>query len=206
MASVVRRLCGWSFGALACVLLAGCGGGDDGGIKVYKVATPQERDRPRELPNDPGTPAPAGPPKARFLGAIIPQEDGSSYFVRFFGPIEKIDAGEKAFDAFVASVRVPGEGDKPISWTVPEGWKEVPNPPQAGGFRVVTIKSADGTSEDLYISTPIAGDVLANVNRWRTDFVGIPAVKDLKDAATEIQVGGKKAYRVDIRGPGAKGR
>ena len=58
---------------------------------------------------------------------------------------------------------------------------------------------------DLYVSDPLGGDLLQNVNRWRTDFVGIPAVTNVKDVVTEIQLGGTKAYRVDFRGPGGKG-
>ena len=61
-----------------------------------------------------------------------------SYFVRLFGSIEEVDPHEKDFDAFLNSIRVPGEGGKPISWTVPAGWKE--GPPNAA--RVVTIEKA----------------------------------------------------------------
>jgi len=202
MASVVRRLCGWSFGALACVLLAGCGGGDDGGIKTYRVATPQERDKPRELPNGGDAPVPDGPPKVRFLGAVIPDGKDRSYFVRFSGPIEQIDAHEKDFDAFLNSIRVPGEGGKPVSWTVPAGWKEGPG----NSARVVTIEKAGAPV--LYISQPFGGDLLQNVNRWRLDPVGLREFTEaeLPTVTREIALGATKAYRVDMRGPGLRGR
>ena len=207
MVRLVRRLGrGW-LSVLPCLLLAGCGGPEEGGIKTYRVATVRQKDPTPEPPEHRGTPVPDGPPKVRFMGAIIPAGADGNYFVRFFGPIEKITAHEKAFDEFLNSIRVPGEGGKPISWTVPAGWKVVPNPPQAAGLRLVTLKTEDGNSEDLYISTPISGDNLANVNRWRSEFVGIPAVRDLKDAVTEVPLGAVKALRVDFRGPGGgKGR
>lgn len=203
--------CGWVIAVLPCLLLAGCGG--DEGVKTYRVAAPDDKGQkanPGDTGNNPEpVPVPTGPDKVRFLGAAIPAGDGTNYFVRFWEPftIEKIDPLEKDFDAFLNSIRVPGEGGKAISWTVPPGWKEVPTPPKSVGFRLVTIQKADGSSPDLYISTATAGSLLSNVNRWRTDFVGIPAVTEaqLPGVVKEIQLGGIKAYRVDFRGPGGKG-
>jgi hypothetical protein len=200
--------------ALPCALLAGCGPANDDGIKTYRVATHKGAGVGGGGDPEPKLPPDDGPPKVRFLGGIIPVGDKSSYFVRFGLPldIEKIDPLEKDFDAFLSSIRVPGEGGKPVSWTVPPGWKEVPNPPEAAGLRVVSIRKADDSSPDLYISTPIPGTVLENVNRWRTDFAGIRRVTDAElKAMTKEQKGikeqkfGEKAgYRVDFRGPGGK--
>jgi hypothetical protein len=191
--------CGWLIASLPCLLLTGCGGSDDS-IKTYRVAVPTDKDRGKGDDKNPGD---AGPPKVRFLGAIIPCGSDESYFVRFAEPlaIEKIDPNEKDFDTFLASVRVPGEGGKPVSWTVPLGWKEGP----VRQTRMVTLQK-DG-SPDMYISTPFGGSVLMNVNRWRTDFVGLKKVTEgeLKDIVKEIKVGEAKGYRVDFRGSGGKG-
>jgi hypothetical protein len=201
---------GWSVAVLPCllaVLAAGCGGGgNDDGIKTYKVAYPDDSGKAHGQAAGPGhtpEPVPDGPPKTRLLGAIIPADQNSDYFLRFDGPIEKIDANEKDFDAFLNSIRVPGEGGKPISWTVPAGWSEAP----ARAMRVVTLHKTDNSAPDMYISTPLGGGLLGNVNRWRTDFVGIQAVTqdELKDVMKEIKLGDKTAYRVDFRGPGGKG-
>jgi hypothetical protein len=45
-----------------------------------------------------------------------------------------------------------------------------------------------------------------NVNRWRTDDAGLPAVTEaeLPAVTKEVQLGGTKAYKVDFTGPGGK--
>lgn len=182
-------------------LAAGCGGGEDG-VRSYKV--PKTTEAGAKSPHGAGdqTPAPAG--EVRMLGAIIPLGDGQNYFVRMLDKADRVAAVEKEFDAFLNSIRVPGEGGKPISWTAPPGAKEgSPRP-----VRVVTYTlGPPGATVDVYISDPLGGTVLDNVNRWRTDFVGLPptTAADLPTVAKEIQLGGTKAYRVDLRGPGGKG-
>ncbi len=99
------------------------------------------------------------------------------------------------------SAEKKGLGDKPLTWSVPEGWKEGP----AKQFRIVTLQKE--AVPDLYLSDPFAGSLLDNVNRWRKGDAGIDAVSeaDLPKSLTEIKLGTVNAYRVDIRGPGPKG-
>ena len=192
---------GWLVLVLPCLFVAGCGNSEDG-IKTYKVANPDDKGKPEDKKGG-GDPAETGPAKIRLLGAIIPAGEGTSFFVKFVGPIEKVNASEKDFDAFLNSIRVPGEGGKPVSWTVPPGWKEAP----ARQMRVVTLQKADGSAPDLYISDPFAGGLLQNVNRWRKGDAGLPEVTeaDLPSVTQEVQLGATKAHKVDIRGPGGKG-
>ena len=195
--------CGWLVAVLPSLLLAGCGNPDDG-IKTYKVAVPEQKGKP----GGQGDPIPDGPPKVRLLGAIIPLPNGDSYFVKLVGPIEKIDANEKHFDAFLNSIKVPGEGGKPISWTAPAGLPEgPPNQMRVASFVVVPASAPREKSIDLYLSQPFGGDLLQNVNRWRADDVGLPKVTsaELPTVTKEIMLGSTKAYRVDFRGPGGKG-
>ena len=98
---------------------------------------------------------------------------------------------------------MPGEGNRPVSWTVPAGWKESP----ARQMRVVTLQKEDGSAPDMYISEPFAGGVLSNVNRWRKGDVGVAEIgeADLPGSAKEITLGTLKAHRVDLSGPGGKG-
>ena len=95
-----------------------------------------------------------------------------------------------------SSIRV-ADGGKNLTWTVPIGWKLGP----AKQMRMVTL--VNGATE-FYISDPISGTMLDNVNRWRTDFTGIAKVTEaeLPGVTTEIVLGTTKAYRVDLRGPG----
>ncbi|MCE9565215.1 MAG: hypothetical protein K8U57_24550 [Planctomycetes bacterium] len=195
---------GWLVLVLPCLFIVGCGNADDG-IKTYKVANPDDKAKPddKKGPGDAGNGGDPGAAKVRLLGAIIPTGGETSFFVKFVGPIEKIDASEKDFDAFLNSIRVPGEGGKPISWTVPAGWKEAP----ARAMRIVTLQKVDGSVPDLYISEPFSGGLLQNVNRWRKGDAGLPEVTeaDLPSSTKEVQLGATKAHRVDLRGPGGKG-
>jgi hypothetical protein len=197
--------CGWLFAVLPFMLLTGCGGAGDDGVKTYRVAVTTEKVNPHDKGQGPADlgPVETGPPKVRLLGAIIPVGGGNSYFVKFLGPIEKIDASEKDFDSFLNSIHIPGDGGKPISWTVPVGWKEAP----ARQMRVVTLQKVDGSAPDMYISDPFLGSLLENVNRWRAQDVGIGRVSEaeLPNSMKEIKLGSTTAYRVDIRGPGGKG-
>ena len=70
----------------------------------------------------------------------------------------------------------------------------------------VTLQKADGSSRDLYLSDPFGGSPLANVNRWLGE-VGAKQITEaeLPGVLKEIKLGDKKAYRVDLRGPGGKG-
>jgi hypothetical protein len=175
-------------------------------VKTYRLEYPKnlpKADAPAGPVHGGGPSAPQTSGPVRLLGAIIPAGNGMSYFVKFVGPADKVDANEKDFDAFLNSVKVPGENGKPVGWTDPPGWKEAP----ARQMRLVTLQKADGSAPDLYISDPFSGSLLDNVNRWRTGDVGLPRVTeaDLPTVTKEVQLGGVKAHRVDFSGPGGKG-
>lgn len=192
--------------AFAVLTVAGCG--DPEGVRTYTAPRSTEasgRDRPALPPGHPEVGAVAAG-EVRFLGAQIgiPARPGESYFVRLLGPADRVTAVEKQFDAFLASIRVPGEGGKPISYTPPPGGREGP----ANAMRVVTYTlDAPGGGVEMYLSVPFGGDLLDNVNRWRVQSVGLEKVtKDqLPAVVTEMPLGAAKAYKVDFRGPGGKG-
>ena len=134
------------------------------------------------------------------LGAIIPDGKGYSWFVRFYGLTEQVSPHEADFQAFLNSIRI-GEGAKAQTWTVPPGWTTGP----AKEMRIVTIKKG---AVEFYVSTPIGGTILENVNSWRAKIVGIGEVTEaeLPAVTTELMLGTTKAIRVDFRGPGGQGR
>ena len=181
----------WLVPALA-VAFAGCKPSEE--IRTYTVEKePEKAARPEA--------APAGESKVRLLGSIIPASTRDNWFVRFLGPIDQVSPLEEDFNKFLASIRV-GEGDpKALTWAVPSGWTVAP--PKK--LRIVTLQKGPA---EFYISDPIGGSILDNVNSWRADFVGIGKVTEagLPEVTTEMVLGTTKAIRVDFRGPGGKGR
>ncbi len=180
----------WIALLLGALSLTGCKPEED--IRTYTVPKEPEKTAPTR-----GEEPPAGDAKYRFLGGIIPAGERSFWFVRFFGPIEQVSPHEADFDKFLNSIRVGGDAKQPLTWTVPAGWKLGP----AKQMRMVSIQNG---SAEIYISDPISGTMLENVNRWRADFTGIAKVPEaeLLQVTTEILLGTTKAYRVDFRGPG----
>lgn len=180
----------FAFAAMGILALVGCGPSDE--IKSYDV----KRD-----PNE--APVAGGAERVRLLGAIIPVAGGDSLFVKFRGSIEEIAPNEKAFDEFVSSIRIGADGKSP-TFTAPAGWKELPGKE----MRVTTFTPPNAVKDlpELYVSTPFGGTLLMNVNRWRLDDAGLPAVAeaDLPKVTTEVMLDKTKAYKVDFKGPGGR--
>jgi hypothetical protein len=138
----------------------------------------------------------------RILGGIAPRADEGSWFFKLMGPTEEVSKQETAFDAFLASIQFVDGGDKPVTWTLPEGWR---NGPPRGRYATILMGPADDPLELTVMSA--GGSLLENVNRWR-DQVSLPRVKseDLGTASREITTKqGKKLTRVDASGMASKG-
>jgi hypothetical protein len=186
--------------AAASLLVAGCQPDDE--IRTYTVpraaAAPSEQEFVYQEVE--------GPNKMRFLAAVIPSGDGYFWAVRFFAPAPVVDHYEGAFDAFVASLKIPASSQEKPGYTVPAGWRVGEPPSQmAAGFRLVTLHTGPKKKPvEMYLSTPVKDDRLDNVNRWREQFVGLPKITDaeLKAQMQERKVGDTTAYIVDLRGPG----
>ncbi len=179
-----------SLAALGLFALLGCGGD---GVRSYTVP------RTTEATRAPAPVVPDGEPKGRLLGAIIQVPNTEvSWFVKFSGSIATVSEHEKAFDDFLASIRVTDDPRKPPTYTAPAGWTESPT----RAMRVATFAPPGGKGPDLYLSTPFGGSLLENVNRWR-DEVGARRVteEELPTVTKEVLLDKVKAYKVDIRGP-----
>lgn len=182
---------GRTLATLGLLALLGCGAGD--GVRSYTVPRSTEATR-GTMPV-----VPEGEPKGRLLGAIIPVPNTEvSWFVKFSGAIANVEPHETAFDEFLASIRVTDDPRKPPTFTAPPGWTE--GAPRQ--MRVATFSPPGGKGPDLYISSPFAGSLSENVNRWR-DEVGARRVteEELPTVTKEVLLGTVKAYKVDIRGP-----
>ena len=172
---------------LGLLAATGCGPSDE--VRTYTVPKAAQKDAA-------GSDQPDGPAKGRLIGAVVPAGEGQNWYVKFSGPVDAVTAHEKAVDEFIRSIRVTG--GKP-TWTAPPGWKEGPR----RMMRVVTfIPPGEGKPPELYISDPLGGSLLANVNRWRKE-IGLKDVTeaDLPNVTTEAQFGDVKGYRLDYRGP-----
>jgi len=172
----------WGHVALL-VVLAGC---RDDVIRSREVPKPQ-------------------PVTQRTLAVLVPLAD-ATWFFKLSGPESAVAADEAAFDAFVASAAF-AEGDKPIRWVMPEGWRLDPGGKSRSKMipRYATLRTANG-NEALVTrlgTEPGTRELLGNVNRWRRE-IGLEAVAeaDLPTMSRDATVGGVKATRVDLMSPG----
>ena len=166
---------------LPLLLLAGCQGGDD--ITHYQVPRPRARE------------------SERLMGAILPQQDGESWFFKFVGPASVVTEHQNAFSAFIQTVRLEDKADAVPTWKLPEGWKEE----KAQGLRFATLHFGPEQSLELTVGRA-GGNVLANVNRWlgQTGLGSAATENELHDQKVlkEATINDRKVYLVDITGPG----
>lgn len=141
----------------------------------------------------------------RTLAVLVPRSD-ATWFFKLSGPESAVAADEAAFDAFVGSA-VFAEGDKPVRWTLPEGWRLDPGGKSRSKMipRYATLRTANG-NEALVTrlgTEPGTRELLGNVNRWRRE-IGLEAVAeaDLPTISRDVTVGGVKSTRVDLVSPG----
>jgi hypothetical protein len=176
---------GWPRLVWLMLLLGGLAGCQGESVSRYTVPHVEESEGP--------------PEKVRLLGAIVPKGD-DTWFFKLAGPIEAVNAGREGFTGVVQSVRF-AEGDKPLSWTTPDGWHEAKGRPE----RYATLHS-DQHNLDLTITRlpAKAADVLTNVNRWRNNDLGLGPIGPviLPRFTHEFQVAGVTATLVDMTGPG----
>jgi hypothetical protein len=179
----------------AAALLAGCQQDEIQRYQVARTETPK--------PAMPAMPAaPAGVKgEARMLAAILPHGD-RSWFVKLVGPPDAVAAHAEAFDKFVRSLRFTQSPDRPLTWTVPEGWREEPGK----GFRYATLRMGPRDAELELTVSSAGGSMLENLNRWRGQIGLKPiAAGELSQAVKDVPVNGIEAKVIDMTGPGASG-
>jgi hypothetical protein len=163
---------------LAAVLLFGCQ--DNDGIRSYPV-THEEK------------------PKVRLLGVIAPRGE-RTWFFKFTGPAEKVEEHREAFERFVQSAHFTGDADKPLQWTVPDGWRQGPKREERYATFLVGPQE-----EPLEVTVTALGKeaaaVLPNVNRWRGQ-IGLAPLREaeLDEVTRDVQLDGTPATFVDMTG------
>jgi len=167
----------------------------------------------------------------RILVAVFAR-GGTTWFFKLAGDAGVVTAQKRAFIGFLNSVtfvesrgtrvraahfastnakRVPiapdgdaGVSDHPLdkpSWDAPAGWREVP--PTQMLLAKFVISGSDGKAEVTVSALPgDAGGVLANVNRWRVQQLGLSAASEanLSQLITALDVIGGKAMLLDMSG------
>lgn len=171
---------------LPLLLLAGCQGGDD--ITHYQVARP----KPREA--------------ERMLGAILPQQEGESWFFKFVGPASVVTEQQSAFSNFIQTVRLEDRADASPTWKLPEGWEEE----KAQGLRFATLHFGPGNALELTVGKA-GGNLLENVNRWLGQLgqSSVESETQLREQniVKELTINDRKVFLVDISGSGgSRGR
>jgi hypothetical protein len=169
--------------SVALVILAGC---QEDEIRSYRVARPEP------------------PPSVRLLAAIFPRKD-HTWFFKLVGPEKAVENASETFQTFLQSVRFTDGADKPVTWTLPEGWHEKPG----AEFRYATLDlGANDTPLEVSVTRfeGKGGSLLSNIDRWRNLDLGLGplAEGDLPKVSKELKVGDSIITLVDMTGPGAR--
>jgi hypothetical protein len=140
----------------------------------------------------------------RLLGAILPHGD-STWFFKLSGPASTVGAHEAEFTAFLRSLHFTDAGDRPLVWTLPQGWTLEKG---SGQISYATILVGDKDGLKLTITKlgqeGQAGDVPANVNRWRNQLALSPVTEDeLRKDLKELEVDVGTVTLVDLTGAGS---
>jgi len=166
----------------------------------------------------------------RILGSILPSE-GTAWFFKMTGPEALVAQEKPAFNEFLKSVRfesgdaphttaahsaltsanmkemagivepTASSAEKP-AWDLPAGWKEQ-QPPSSMRVASFQVTGDNGAKADVSVIklSGLAGGILANVNRWRSQ-VGLPPVDEagLEKLITTREVNGSKVIVADMVG------
>ena len=169
------------------LLSTGCG--DDEQITRYTI--PNEADSAQ----DPVL----AEQQARMLAAVIP-EGNQAWFFKLMGPAEAVTQQADTFEKLIRSVSF--QNGRP-QWELPSGWEAQPG----NTFREATLKIGDASPplevavSKLSMTGASSEYLLANVNRWRGQLQLAPIGSgQLAESVREVEVDGRKATLVDLRG------
>jgi hypothetical protein len=142
-------------------------------------------------------------PLQRILGAIVPWGgDGELWVFKVMGPDAAVKEYEAEFTAFIDSVTFK-QGQKEPNYKTPENWR----PSKGTRFSVAAFRlGANEQAPELTI-TPTRGTVIDNLNRWRSQQLGLKPVDDteFKQTTKEIKLGDATGVLVNLSGTGSGG-
>lgn len=118
------------------------------------------------------------------------------------GDVRSYDAPKESAASPPAMSSRPPTAVETATWTLPDGWRELPGEGMRYATLVVEEASADGRPALEMRVTPLglsARDPLANINRWREQIGQPPITADeLGDYARALDVDGRQAYLVNL--------
>jgi hypothetical protein len=142
-------------------------------------------------------------PKTRMLAVIVPR-GANTWFFKFEGPEQEMAAHKDEFDALLQSIHF-ADGNPPLTWKVPEGWRTDAGVPS----RYATLRVGQGDKSLEFSATLLpTSPILANVNRWR----GQLNLKEVSEAelgqcTKDVKVDGIASTYADLTGTkGAGGK
>jgi hypothetical protein len=98
-----------------------------------------------------------------------PESSKVSFFVKMIGPKALIDGEKSRFDVFCKTLKV-GKGNPPFEWTKPDEWNAV----EGTTMRIANFNFGPDKKGECYFTVlPGGGQLLANLNRWRSQ-MGLP--------------------------------
>tara|TARA_B110000116_G_scaffold265644_1_gene275142 strand:+ start:1052 stop:1708 length:657 start_codon:yes stop_codon:yes gene_type:complete len=98
-----------------------------------------------------------------------PESSKVSFFVKMIGPKTLIDGEKSRFDVFCKTLKV-GKGNPPFEWTKPDEWNAV----EGTTMRIANFNFGPDKKGECYFTVlPGGGQLLANLNRWRSQ-MGLP--------------------------------
>jgi hypothetical protein len=165
---------------LAAMFLLGCQNDE---IRSYRVPKPEAK------------------PATRLLAVIIPHGD-RTWFFKLVGPGPEIDQQKQIFDQFIRSVRFSDQAERPVTWTVPDGW--LPGPESNLRYATFYLGPRDHPLElTAFGFGGAAGSVLDNVNRWRKQ-MGLAEIQEseLGQLSKSLQLECGPATLVDMTNRG----
>ena len=183
---------------LAAVLFAAIGCSEPEAIRVL--------DESKASARPPAPTVPADQKQFRTLAAMVPA-DGLAretsphwWFFKLSGPAAVVARYEADFDKLIGSVRSKPDGDDPIAWELPSGWKQ-----DFGGMKRFATLKAPGGDAEVSVSQA-GGTALSNTQRWWVQLWGkekeqeVTAV-NLPDFVRQQNVRGRLVLRIDLSGP-----
>jgi hypothetical protein len=174
--------------------------------------------------------------KARTMVAVL-RKDGTTWFVKMTGDEPAVERQKSNYLAFLKSVNVssiappksdmasagpggeahgPGDGHdhgeegaptRP-DWQVPSGWVEQPRPQMLNAKFVVAGEGGSKADINVTVLQGDGGGLLANINRWRQQQLGLGAWKDpdVEKNVTNFDGANGKAMLVDFKGTDVRTR